>query len=261
MSNTKKALLIDITKCIGCQTCAGACKEAHGTPGDPEPHLSATALTVVTDQDGKFVRKQCMHCEEPACASACLVGAIKKTAAGPVTYDKTKCVGCRYCMMACPRSVSRYEWSKLAPYMKKCDMCYENRVSKGQPTACAEACPVQATMFGDRDEILREARKRVVEDSKYVPHIYGEREYGGASMLFISDVEFEKLGFVIPANDEPLPDVSKAALDEAPMVVLVGGTMLAGLYWITNRRREVLMAEAQKKTIKFPITGDTEKRS
>jgi formate dehydrogenase iron-sulfur subunit len=164
-------------------------------------------------------------------------------------------------MMACPQSVPRYEWSKLAPYMKKCDMCYD-RVAHGQPTACAEACPVQATIFGDRDDILREARKRIIEDTKYVPHIYGEREFGGASMLFISDVEFEKLGFVIPNDDQPLPEVSRAALDEAPTVVLVGGTMLAGLYWITNRRRQVLLAEAQGKTIKFPMTsGDTEQRS
>jgi len=144
--------------------------------------------------------------------------------------------------------------------MKKCDMCSE-RVAAGKPTACAEACPVQATIFGDRDEILLEARKRVVNDPKYVPHIYGEREYGGSNMLFISDVEFDKLGFVIPKDDLPLPDVSKAALDEAPMVVLVGGTMLAGLYWITNRRREVLMAEAQKKTLRFPVMGDPEERS
>jgi formate dehydrogenase iron-sulfur subunit len=104
---------------------------------------------------------------------------------------------------------------EAGPYMKKCDMCSE-RVSKGKPTACAEACPVQATIFGDRDEILHEARKRVIEDPKYVPPIYGERECGGASMLFISDVEFDKLGFVIPKDELPLPDVPKAALDEAP---------------------------------------------
>lgn len=260
MAIKEKALLIDITKCIGCQTCSSACKEAHGTPGEPEPQLSATAFNAVREQDGKFVRKMCMHCEQPACASACLVGALHKTEFGPVVYDKKKCVGCRYCMIACPQSVPRYEWSKLAPYMKKCDMCYE-RVSQGQPTACAEACPVQATIFGDRDEILREARKRVVEGPNYVPHIYGEREFGGSSMLFISDVEFEKLGFVIPKDDEPLPEVSRAALDEAPTVVLVGGTMLVGLYWITNRRREVLLAEAQKKTLKFPVTEEPEKRS
>ena len=260
MTLKAKALLVDITKCIGCQTCSTACKEAHGVPGDPEPKLSATAFNIVQEKEGKFVRKMCMHCEQPACASACLVGALKKTEYGPVVYDKSKCVGCRYCMIACPQSVPRYEWSKLAPYMKKCDMCYE-RVSQGKGTACAEACPVQATIFGDRDDIIREARKRIVEDTHYVPHIYGEREFGGSSMLFISDVEFEKLGFVTPKDNEPLPEVSKAALDEAPTVVLVGGTMLAGLYWITNRRREVLLAEAQKRTIKFPATGNSEDRS
>ncbi len=260
MTVKAKALLVDITKCIGCQTCSTACKEAHGTPGDPEPHLSATAFNIVQETQGKFVRKMCMHCEQPACASACLVGALRKTEYGAVVYDKQKCVGCRYCMIACPQSVPRYEWSKLAPYMKKCDMCFD-RVSQDKPTACAEVCPVQATLFGDRDDILREARKRIVEDTTYVPHIYGEREFGGASMLFISDVPFEKLGFVLPKDDEPLPEVSRAALDEAPTVVLVGGTMLAGLYWITNRRREVLLAEAQKRTIKFPTTEIPEDRS
>ena len=112
----------------------------------------------------------------------------------------------------------------------------------------------------EREEILREARKRVVNDPNYVPRIYGEREFGGASMFFISDVDFEKLGFVTTGSEESLPEVSKAALDEAPMVVLVGGTMLAGLYWITNRRKQVLLAEAQKKTLPFP-TIDEKTRS
>src|SRR4051812_16862145 len=155
MATTEKALLIDITKCIGCQACAGACKTAHGVSGDPEPHLSATAFTAVQENNGKFVRKMCMHCEEPACASVCLVGALKKTAYGPVVYEAGKCIGCRYCMIACPNSIPRYEWTKLAPYMKKCDMCID-RVSRGLPTACAEACPVGATIFGDRNEMLRE---------------------------------------------------------------------------------------------------------
>jgi len=244
MAVQAKALLVDITKCIGCQTCSSACKEAHGMPGDPEPHLSATAFNTVQEKEGKFVRKMCMHCEQPACASACLVGALKKTDYGPVIYDKSKCVGCRYCMMACPQSVPRYEWSKLAPYMKKCDMCYE-RISQGKPTACAEACPVQATIFGNRADILREARKRIVEDANYVPHIYGEREFGGTSMFFISDVEFEKLGFKPTSQDRvPLRTLTANAMGDAPMVVTVGGSILAGLYWVTQRRKEVALTEA-----------------
>ena len=104
-------------------------------------------LRRVQEHEGNNVRRLCMHCEEPACASACLVGALKKTSYGPVVYDKDKCIGCRYCMIACPNSVPKYEWSKLAPYVKKCDMCWE-RVAQGQRTACAEACPTGATFFG-----------------------------------------------------------------------------------------------------------------
>ncbi|HXZ78625.1 MAG TPA: 4Fe-4S dicluster domain-containing protein [Terriglobales bacterium] len=241
----RKALLIDITKCIGCQACESTCKQIHGFPAEHEPSLTATALTVVQDHDGKFVRRLCMHCEEPACASACLVGAIRKTALGPVVYDAAKCIGCRYCMLACPNSVPKYQWSKLAPYMKKCDMCAE-RLAAGKMTACAEVCPTGATTFGERSQILREARRRLLEDPHYVQKIYGEQEFGGASVFFISDVPFEKLGFVAP-SPEPLPSVTAAALGEVPTVVLVGGSLLAGLYWITQRRREVALAEQKER--------------
>ncbi len=247
MAEKKKALLIDITKCIGCHSCEVACKAQHNLPGDPELHLSETALTTVQEHEGKNVRKLCMHCEEPACASACLVGALKKTSYGPVVYDKDKCIGCRYCMIACPNSVPKYEWSKLAPYVKKCDMCSE-RVAQGQQTACAEACPTGATFFGDRDQLLREARRRLDSDPNYVQRIYGEREFGGTSVLFISDVPFEKLGFTVVQSEEPpLPTLTASALGEVPTVVLVGGSLLAGLYWITQRRREVALAEAAEK--------------
>ena len=247
MAEKKKALLIDITKCIGCHSCEVACKTQHNLPGDPELQLSETALTTVQEHEGKNVRRLCMHCEEPACASACLVGALKKTSYGPVVYDKDKCIGCRYCMIACPNSVPKYEWSKLAPYVKKCDMCSE-RVAQGQQTACAEACPTGATFFGDRDQLLREARRRLDSDSSYVQRIYGEREFGGTSVLFISDVPFEKLGFTVVQSEEPpLPTLTASALGEVPTVVLVGGSLLAGLYWITQRRREVALAEAAEK--------------
>jgi len=135
-----RAILVDITKCIGCRSCEQACKETHGFPKDTEAKLSPTALTVVEEHGDKYVRRMCMHCQDPACASACLVGALKKTALGPVTYDGSKCIGCRYCLVACPFSVPRYEWSKLVPYVKKCDMC-ATRQANNQPPACVEACP------------------------------------------------------------------------------------------------------------------------
>jgi len=243
MNKESKALLIDITKCIGCQQCAIACKAGHKQAGDPEPTLSATAFTVVETRGDKFVRRMCLHCEDPSCASACPVGAILKTAQGAVRYDGSKCIGCRYCMIACPFSVPKYEWSKLAPYVTKCDLCAE-RVIAGKPTLCAEACPTGATLFGNREAMLREAHKRIIENpDSYVPHIYGESEVGGTSVFYVSDVSFEKLGFVETPLNQPMPTLSAAALGEVPTVVMIGGSLLAGLYWFTERRREVALAE------------------
>ena len=246
MATTRKALLIDITKCIGCQACEQGCKELHHLPPEHEPTLSATAFTVVEDRNGKFVRRLCMHCEDPACASSCPVGALKKTYEGPVRYDGSKCIGCRYCMLACPFGIPKYQWSKLAPYVTKCDLCAE-RVLAGQPTRCAEVCPTGATAFGNRDEMLREARKRLALDPNYVQRIYGETEVGGTSVFYISDVEFEKLGFITPPMNQPLPTLTASALGEVPTVVTIGGSLLAGLYWISLRRREVALAEAEEK--------------
>ncbi len=243
---TTKAILIDITKCIGCRNCEQACKEIHGLPRETEARLSATALTVVEEHGDKFVRRLCMSCQDPACASACLVGALKKTSLGAVTYDASKCIGCRYCIVACPFNVPRYEWSRLAPYVKKCDMCYA-RQAKGQLPACVEACPTGASISGTREQMLEEAQRRILLDSKYVKRIYGSREAGGTSVFFISDVPFEKLGFAAVA-EQPLPVLTATALADVPTVVLVGGSLLSGLYWITQRRMQVALAEGAKPT-------------
>jgi formate dehydrogenase iron-sulfur subunit len=240
-----RAILVDITKCIGCRACEQACKQLHGFPPDTETKLSPTALTVIEERGDKFVRRMCMHCQDPACASACLVGALKKTSLGPVTYDASKCIGCRYCLVACPFNVPRYEWSKLMPFVKKCDMCYE-RQAKGEPPACVEACPTGASVVGWRDEILEEAQRRILLSSNYVRKIYGGEEAGGTSVFFISDVPFEKLGFTA-APTQALPTLTASALGDMPTVVLVGGAMLSGLYWITQRRAQVAAAEAQEK--------------
>lgn len=246
---SRRAILVDITKCIGCRNCEQACKEAHGLPQQPETKLSSTALTVIEEHGDKFVRRMCMSCQDPACASACLVGALKKTSLGPVTYDSSKCMGCRYCIVACPFNVPRYEWSKLVPYVKKCDMCYDRQVN-GQPPACVEACPAAASIAGSREEILEEAERRILLDPKYVKHVYGSREVGGTSVFFVSDVPFEKLGFRAVA-EQPLPVLTANALGDVPTVVLVGGSVLAGLYWITQRRQQVALAQEQESRTSF----------
>ncbi len=239
------ALLIDITRCIGCRGCVSACKEAHGLPpGDADTTLSATALTALVDvSDETHVRKLCMHCLEPSCASVCPVGALKRSPEGPVVYSADHCLGCRYCMLACPFGVPRYEWSSVAPAVRKCDLCAERR-AKGQVPACVEICPAEAAQFGERDALLAEARARIAAwPEAYTARIYGEREVGGTAVLFLSPVPFEQLGFRV-LGDRPLPELTWVALEKVPGVVTLGGAMLSAVWWITHRREEVAAAEA-----------------
>jgi len=259
MAQTKKALLVDITRCIGCRACETACKEKNGLPmddgaasGEPrsnrgERELSATTYNVVQERSGRFVRNFCRHCNEPTCASVCPVGAFTKLEAGPVVYDEDKCMGCRYCMMACPFHIPRYEWNRVTPRVRKCTFCAD-RVAQGKPTACSEACPVGATTFGDRDVLIAEAQARIRENPNgYVNHVYGVEEAGGTSMLFLSDVPFEQLGMRVDLPREPLPLLTFRVLSKIPDIVVLGGVMLGGIWWITHRREEVAKAEGAER--------------
>jgi formate dehydrogenase iron-sulfur subunit len=249
MAMEPRGLLIDLKRCIGCRGCVAACKEAHGLPGgDADVELSATALTAMLDvSDDLHVRKLCMHCRTPSCVSVCPVGALQKTALGPVTYDGRRCLGCRYCMVACPWSVPRYQWNAAAPLVKKCDLCVD-RLQRGEVPACVEVCPAEATVTGTRQELLAEAHRRLAEDPEgYVQHVYGETEAGGTSVLFLSPVPFESLGLPGDLGSEPLPALTWEVLSKIPGVVSVGGAMLLAVWWITNRRQEVALAEGVEK--------------
>ncbi len=225
--------------------CVAACKEVNGNPESDTKVLSADTFVIIEERGGVFVRKSCMHCQDPTCASVCPVRALQKTAAGPVVYDADRCIGCRYCMMACPFSVPRYEWNKALPKVKKCTMCAP-RQAQGLPPACVEACPVQAIIFGERDKMLTEARKRIKENpSQYVDHIYGEQEAGGTSLLYLSAVPFESLGFPAGVPLEPLPVYTYRVLSKIPNVVSAGALLLSGIWWITRRREEVKREEKE----------------
>ena len=238
-----KSVLVDTTKCIGCGSCVVACKETNGLPQNADKELSAETFNVVQSHVGVFVRKFCMHCQDPTCASVCPVGALKKTAAGPVVYDADRCIGCRYCMMACPFSIPKYEWKLALPTVKKCTMCAP-RQAQGLPPACVEACPVQASIFGERCEMLAEAEKRLRENpAGYIRHIYGKDEVGGTSVLYLSAVPFEGLGFPANVPHDPLPMYTYRVLSKIPNVVTAGALLLSGIWWITNRREEVARAE------------------
>lgn len=246
-----RAILYDSTLCIGCRACEGACADRWGLPYNEkiaaEETISAHKLTTIETHGDHFSRRMCMNCEKPACASVCPVGALQKTALGPVVYDADKCMGCRYCMQACPFQVPSYEWSARLPRMRKCDMCFE-RQSQGKPTACAEACPVGATKNGERDELVAEAKRRLAEKpGEYYQKIYGIQEVGGTSVLILSAVPFEQIGVRTNVPSEPLPDTTWRVLELLPDVVSSGAVLLGGIWWISNRREEVAKAEGRRK--------------
>jgi formate dehydrogenase iron-sulfur subunit len=246
-----KAILYDATQCIGCLQCEEGCAKENGLPYDEgvknEKRTSDHKYTFVSVKkvagEEKYMRRLCMHCEDPTCVSVCPVGALEKTKLGPVTYDADKCMGCRYCMVACPFGVPKYEWTKAIPRVRKCIMCSE-RVAAGKQTACAEACPVGATIFGERETLLAEARRRIRENpSAYINHIYGEKEVGGTSTLLLSAVPFGDYGYPTHYGNEALPPLTGKVLEHVPDVVTVGAALLGGIYWISNRRDIVAAAE------------------
>jgi len=246
-------LLIDVSKCIGCGECARACAAANKIAEEEVDGIAATQYTTVrTVKDGEtFVRRLCMHCTDPTCVSACLVGAFKKTETGAVVYDESRCIGCRYCMQACPFEVPKYEWGSLAPRVQKCGMCYERVVAGGQP-ACSEACPTGATMFGARDELIKEARGRIDgHPGEYVDDIYGLEEAGGTSVLFISNVPFEQLGLPMNVPKNPIPQLSWRVLSHIPRYTVAAAVVLFGIHWITERRKVVQRFEAEEKKKKI----------
>ncbi|TYO95373.1 4Fe-4S dicluster domain-containing protein [Desulfallas thermosapovorans] len=251
-----KGVLVDITRCVGCGSCAVACKMWNSlqynngvdTVGE-NAELAAEEWTVVKKAVVKkeqktawrFVKQQCLHCLEPACASACFSRAIQKTKEGPVVYVEELCVGCRYCMLACPYNIPKYEWDKTFPRVRKCQMC-ASRVSNGEAPACVGVCPSGALTFGDRAELLQLARERI-SSGGYINHIYGEDEAGGTNWLYIADVPFEELGFRTGITTKPLPEYSESILRLTPAVGLGWGAVLTGLYVYNRRRNEVAREE------------------
>jgi len=254
------AILTDTTLCTGCERCVEACREDNELGPDVPRRwksriddLSSTRYTTILrrkseDKPGvHFVRQQCRHCVDPACVSACLVGALQKTPEGPVIYDDARCMGCRYCMIACPYGIPRYTWEKPVPYIRKCDMCYDRVVDGGKP-ACVEACPQKATIFGDRDELIAEAHRRIKENpDKYVDRVVGETEIGGTSVIYISDIPLDFLAFNPEMGDEPLPKLTWAALSKVPPIIGGVGAVMTGAWWIIGRRMKLAEEAARDK--------------
>ena len=261
MIKNNMAILTDVTKCIGCEECVTACRKANHLPREKPwrwvekiDDLSSARWTTVerihSPAGDRFLRKQCLHCLDPSCVSVCIVGALKKTPEGPVIYDRDICIGCRYCMIACPWEIPRYSWEDSVPYIQKCHMCYERVLTEGRPPACVEACPVDATIFGDRDELLAEAKRRLASNpTGYVQKIWGAKEVGGTSVLYISDVDIKLTGLDAPiTSPEPVPHRTTKILHQMPMVFTGMAFLMVGLHWVIKRRQLLMAGEHPEQT-------------
>jgi formate dehydrogenase iron-sulfur subunit len=245
-----KGVLVDLTRCIGCRGCQVACKSwnerktgktALGGNFTNPKQLNSDTYTrigfIEQDKGGQpvwsFVKDQCMHCADPACLSACPVGAFTRTPEGAVNYTFEKCIGCRYCMVACPFSIPKYEWESTNPWIRKCTFC-SDRIADGKIPACVKVCPTNVMLFGNREEILKEAEKRMKDSpGKYVNHIYGKEEAGGTSWVYLSAIPFDQLGFNTKIPAIKLPNLTWNMLGTIPAKV---GALVVGLSLIAAFR-------------------------
>jgi formate dehydrogenase iron-sulfur subunit len=256
----QRAMLYDSTLCVGCRACEVACNEDNqlgrtteeifqGRPAEDVRALAPDVFTYVTfhqleadPSSAAFGKVQCMHCIEPACISSCPVAALHKTAEGPVVWDGTRCLGCRYCMMACPFLVPRFEWDSRNPRIRKCDMCYDLQ-AKGEQPACVAACPTGALKSGTRAELLEEARRRIAEKPRgYVHHVYGELEAGGTNFLHVAARPFDQLGYRRNLPTRSYREYTRPAMSTIPYVIGGLGLVLGTVRWVTDRRDQVARA-------------------
>jgi len=222
------SVLVDTVVCIGCRKCEWACNQEHKLSDQDlkayedksvfgeHRRPSAHGYTVLNQfHDRKDPRRQwtmkvqCMHCDHPACVSACIVGALQKDPRGPVTYDAWKCIGCRYCMVACPFQVPAYEYhDALKPQVRKCTFCL-HRLEKGERPACVAICPNEALTFGKRRDLIEIAKGRISQHpGRYTNHVYGELEAGGTAWLYLAGADFTNSE--LPKLDStPVPETTE----------------------------------------------------
>ncbi len=259
-------MLVDFNLCVGCRSCEKACNEENKLPAPKKPfdddkvfeelrQPSEEAYTIVNRYNNTknpstplYRKIQCNHCLEPACATACPIRAYTKTPEGAVIYNEDLCFGCRYCVVACPFNIPGYSYqSALEPKIMKCTFCYP-RINKKQLPACAEACPSGALTFGKRADLIKLARKRIMDNKeKYIDYIYGENEVGGTSWLYLSGVPFEQLGFAANLPKKPLIELTEGYLSMVPVIFTTFPAIFAALYATTRYREKQAKKEKDDK--------------
>jgi Fe-S-cluster-containing dehydrogenase component len=241
-------MLYDATLCIGCRACVTACKQANDLPGnlyDPPPDLSGDTKNIIKIYEGdgetSYMKAQCMHCIDPACARACMIGSFKKREFGIITWNPDKCIGCRYCQVACPYGIPKFQWDTPTPKIVKCELCHHIVTKGGQP-ACCESCPKGAVIYGDYRELKAEAQRRIeAHPDRYWPagdpQIFGDSEGGGTQVLYLAGVDFAHLGLPDLGDDpagERASKVQHAVYQGAIAPVALYG-LLGAVMW-RNRR-------------------------
>jgi formate dehydrogenase iron-sulfur subunit len=251
-----KAFLFDATRCIDCRACMVACSTENTI------EMDKTRIWVAGEGvTGEFPNLKratmvyhCMHCSEPDCLSACPVGAYSKREDGPVIYNQAKCIGCRYCMNACPFGVPHFDYDKglvEGAFIDKCTFCPQ-RVDVGLEPACVATCPTDALEYGEREDLLKKAHERIAaHPERYIDHVYGEYENGGTSYLILSPVAFSDLGLP-DLPESPINTVSEQVIGLTLPVALGWGAVLAGAavgVHLVNKKKEteaIKAAEEEK---------------
>lgn len=261
------AMLHDIEKCTACRACTVACKQWKNLPADPTPFvgefqshpdlspstLNLIRMTETIDDKGNFrwdfLKFQCMHCGDPACAKACPEDALIKKENGVVSFIEDKCVGCGYCVQNCPFGVPKID--KERNKSTKCDLC-EDRIENGMIPSCAQTCTANAILWGTREEMTAIAKKRVEELKKTYPNaqLYGvdkSNGTGGTTMMYILTDKPSVFG--LPENPK-VPTSLKIWKDIAQPggKLLLGGTTMAVIGAIVsnailNRDKTVALEE------------------
>ena len=263
-------ILYDANLCIGCQACMTACKQANNMPAehfgreaiwDNPVDLSAKTLNIIKmysqGQEQTFVKRQCLHCLEPSCVAACPVSALRKDPqTGVVTYDKDACIGCRYCQIACPYNVPKFEWDDPFPQIRKCQLC-DHLYDQGRYAACCEVCPTGASLFGPVDMLKKEAQRRLLmqpgryyefpvnhiqkgttvrhQARKYVDHIYGADELGGTQVMLLAGTDFQNLGLPELKTTSYVRDLEGIAKG-LYKYMLYPAVALGGLLYVVKKR-------------------------
>ena len=244
-------ILVDTTECVGCRSCEDACAEVHGFP-EPDPDesvldnerkTSITQWTLINRYDigdeEIYVKRQCMHCNQPACAAACLTKAMLKTEDGPVIWREDKCMGCRFCMISCPFDIPKFEYDEWNPKIQKCNLCWD-RLKEGEQPTCVEACPAEAITFGKRSDLIEEANRRIYTNpDKYVHHIYGEHEAGGTGYLYLSAVPFDQIGFRTDLGTTSYPEYTQDFLYSVPIILALFPPLLLAISNATKRDEDL----------------------